>query len=67
MSNEIGRAHRGQRTLSEASSDLAGSIGLDFIGELIGSAVVGTFRAFVPKKAAPAVDVFEIPEDEAEG
>lgn len=60
--NDVGRAHTGQRNLSEASSDLAGDLGLDLVGEVITS----VFRFALGIKPKPAAgiassDAFELP------
>ena len=64
-SNELGKAHTGQRTLSEATSDLAGQFGFDLVGEMIGK-LFGVSLSTVKKPALAAKQVFEIEvEDEA--
>ncbi len=59
--NDLGGA-RGQKTLSEASSDVAGDLGLDLVGEMIGAVCRNVFGGLLPAKRAPSqIDAFELP------
>ena len=59
--NDLGGA-RGQKTLSEASSDAAGELGLDLVGEMIGAVCRNVFGGLLPAKKAPRqFDGFELP------
>ncbi len=59
--NDLGGA-RGQKTLSEASSDVAGEFGLDLVGEMIGAVCRNVFGGLLPAKKAPRqFDDFELP------
>ena len=67
---QIGGARTSQRTLSEASAELAGNLGLDFVGELLGG-VVRHVLGMPPAHAKPgaarpsrtAEEMCEIPFD----
>ena len=52
--NDLGNARRGQKTLSEAASDVAGDFGIDFVAELVFTTAKGLLFAFLPKSNYPA-------------
>lgn len=64
--NELGRAHTGQRNLSEATVDLGEYFGIGLVGEMIGSAILSAWKSVVhrPASAAAPEIALELPVDD---
>jgi hypothetical protein len=59
--NDLGNARRGQKTLAEAASDVAGDFGIDFVAELVFASAKGLLFAFLPQSKDEAAVVKAVP------